>query len=177
LRNSRIEGLRDSGIWFLTIHWPLLTVHCLLFSLKIKLQLSMKSTSCALSHCICPVFSIKRGQGYRVESNLWLVDPRMPTRVHPETPGQIPRPARFPFGKEAFFVLARKELALSPAEGGVARRRTYVPPLVMDRSGIASRSVIEPAGVSAATAQGRKRTLSGRKLTRDIQFHSAMSAL
>ncbi len=27
--------------------------------------------------------------------------------VHPETPGQIPRPARFPFGKEAFFVLAR----------------------------------------------------------------------
>jgi hypothetical protein len=47
---------------------------------------------------------------------------------------------------------ARKELALSPAKGGVARRHTYVPPrgasrsclchppLAMDRSGIASRS-------------------------------------
>ncbi|MGA3116225.1 MAG: hypothetical protein ABSF90_17530 [Syntrophobacteraceae bacterium] len=37
---------------------------------------------------------------------------------------------------------ARKELALSPAKGGVARRRTCVPPLVVDRSGIASRSIL-----------------------------------
>src|SRR5208283_4840547 len=27
--------------------------------------------------------------------------------IHPETPGQIPRPARFPFGKKAFFAMAR----------------------------------------------------------------------
>src|SRR5208283_1368910 len=40
-------------------------------------------------------------------------------RVHPETPGQFPRPARFLFGKEAFFVLARKSASPDPAEGGV----------------------------------------------------------
>ena len=34
-------------------------LHFLLFSLKIKLQLSMKSMSCAVSHCIRPVFAMR----------------------------------------------------------------------------------------------------------------------
>jgi hypothetical protein len=42
--------------------------------------------------------------------------------------GIFPDTVSFRFGKEAFFVLARKELALSLPKGGVARRRTYVPP-------------------------------------------------
>ena len=46
------------------------------------------------------------------------------------------------------FVLARKELALNLPKGGVAWRRTSIPPRG------ASRSVIEIAEVSAATAEG-----------------------
>src|SRR5208283_4401446 len=77
-------------------------------------------------------------------------------RVHPETPGQFPRPARFLFGKEAFFVLARKELALlrdklrtsSPAEGRVCAE-AYKNSTLRE----VSRSVIEPAEASAATAE------------------------
>jgi len=56
--------------------------------------------------------------------------------------GIFPDTVSFRFGKEAFFVLARKELALSLPKGGVPRRRTFVPPLAMDRSGIASRSCL-----------------------------------
>ncbi|MGA7640835.1 MAG: hypothetical protein WBW56_01410, partial [Syntrophobacteraceae bacterium] len=74
----------------------------------------------------------------------------------PETPEQIPRPARFLFEKEAFFVLARKSRGCAEAYMGTASRSVeimFVPP---------PKAAAKSAG--GPTAPGRKRTLSGWKL-------------
>jgi len=75
---------------------------------------------------------------------------------------RTPRPARFLFGKEAFFILARKSRGYTEAYIGIASRvggRAVeilpVPP--------ASRSVEISGG--GLTAPGRKRTISGWKLS------------
>ena len=102
--------------------------------------------------------------------------------VHPETPGQIPRPARFPFGKEAFFVLARtvsrpaisglpsaapkgarKSMGCAEAYIGTASRSVEIG----DRARLSlcgHRQRLWPSRRRGPAAPGRKRTLSGRKL-------------
>ncbi len=139
VRHFRSE-LRNRAIRFTA------RLYFLLFSLKIKLQLSIKSRSCALSHCICPVFAMRDSLLLRIHPLLsaWLVacsseyqekggglgDCDISTvqsktshdglvqllSVHPETPDET----------LAVFDSERRHFSSWQGNRGVARRRTWV---------------------------------------------------